>query len=79
MEGLSKDIIFTRYRLESCLIIIGGIITDEEKKVLFGESALSERQNVKGLQKGHNKTLKLHGPIFLSYNSIKYFSIQAKL
>lgn len=51
MEGLPKDIIFTRYRLESCLIIIGGIITDEEKKVLFGESALSERQNVKGLQK----------------------------
>lgn len=64
MEGLPKDIIFTRYRLESCLIIIGGIITDEEKKVLFGESALSERQNVKGLQKGYNKTLKLHGPIF---------------
>lgn len=53
MEGLPKDIIFTRYRLESCLIIIGGIITDEEKKVLFGESALSERQNVRGLQKGY--------------------------
>lgn len=49
MEGLSKDIIFTGCHLESCLIIIEGIITDEEKKALFGES---EGLDVEGLQKG---------------------------
>lgn len=52
MEGLPKDIAFTGCHLESCSIIIGGIITGEDKKMLFGETALSERLDVKGLQKG---------------------------
>lgn len=58
MEGLPKDITFTGYHLESCSIIIGGIITDEDKKMLFGETALSERLDVKGLQKGYNIPLR---------------------
>lgn len=57
--GLPKDIIFTHYQLESCLIIIGGIITEKEKRKLFGETALSERLYVADLLKGYNKTFKL--------------------
>lgn len=52
MEGLPKDIKFTGYHLESCSIIIGGIITDEDKTMLFGETALSGRLDIKDLQKG---------------------------
>lgn len=52
VEGLPKDILFTGYRLESCFIIIGGIITDEDNRMLFGETALSERLDIKDLQKG---------------------------
>lgn len=53
MEGLPKDIIFTGCHIESCSVIIGGITTDEERQILFGETALSEKMNVKGLQKGY--------------------------
>lgn len=49
-EGLPKDIIFTGCHLESCSVIIGGIITDEEGRMLFGETALSEKLDKKGLQ-----------------------------
>lgn len=59
MEGLPKDIIFTGCHIESCSVIIGGITTDEERKILFGETALSEKMNVKGLQKGYIKNLRL--------------------
>lgn len=52
VEGLPKNILFTGYRLESCFIIIGGIITDEDNRMLFGETALSERLDIKDLQKG---------------------------
>lgn len=55
MEGLPKDIIFTRYHIDSCSIIIGGIIADEEKKMMFGETAFSEKLDAKDLQKGYSK------------------------
>lgn len=58
MEGLPKNIIFTGCHIENCLVIIGGIITDDVKRMLFGETALSERLDLKGLQKGFNKTLR---------------------
>lgn len=58
MEGLPKNIIFTGCHIENCSVIIGGIITDDEKRMLFGETALSEKLDLKGLQKGFNKTLR---------------------
>lgn len=54
MEGLPKDIIFTGCHIESCFIIIGGIITDEDNRMLFGETALSERLDIDDLLKGLN-------------------------
>nr|XP_034330193.1 uncharacterized protein LOC117690335 isoform X3 [Crassostrea gigas] len=51
MEGLPKDIIFTGCHIESCFIIIGGIITDEDNRMLFGETALSERLDIDDLLK----------------------------
>lgn len=52
MGGIPKDITFTGCQLESCLIIIGGNITTKEKKMMFGETALSERLDLKDLGKG---------------------------
>lgn len=51
MEGLPKDIIFTGCHIKNCSVVIGGIITDEEGRMLFGETALSEKLDLKGLQK----------------------------
>lgn len=60
IEGLPKDIIFTGCHLESCSVIIGGIITDEEGRMLFGETALSEKLDKQSLQKGNDKTFKMN-------------------
>lgn len=68
MEGLPKNISFTGYYLESCVIIIGGIITDEDNRLLFGETALSERLDIKDLQKGF-----IFGWIKYSHSDIKCF------
>lgn len=68
MEGLPEDILFTGYYLESCFIIIGGIITDEDNRMLFGETALSERLDIKDLQKGL-----IFGWIKYSHSDIKCF------
>lgn len=49
VEGFLKDILFIGYCLESCFIIIGGIIIDEDNRMLFGEIVLSERLDIKDL------------------------------
>lgn len=49
MEGFFKDIIFIGCYIKNCLVVIGGIIIDEEGRMLFGEIVLSEKLDLKGL------------------------------
>lgn len=51
-KGLPKDPLFQGCPYEDCSIIVGGNMTEENKALLVGESALIEKVAITELQKG---------------------------